>query len=135
MNVTSVGNSPWYTQSTYQPNKDGSEALRKQFLILAKNLHDGDLKAAKTTMEDLKALGPGKDAGSPMLQKLGKAIESGDVRAARGAFEMLLGKAAEAVEKNRATGLDASRQGAPEPLPGAAPRTGSDSGKGLDLYA
>lgn len=136
MNVAAVGNNPWYTQSIYQPSKDGSEALRKQFLTLAKNLHDGDLKAAKASMEELKGMGPHKDAGSPMLQALDKAIDSGDVKAARGAFEVLLGKAAEAVEKNRKPSQDAATTAAEVPVGATSTRPVSvDSGKGLDLYA
>ncbi len=136
MNVTSVANNPWYTESAYQPGKDGSEPLRKQFLTLAKNLHDGDLKAAKVTMQELIAAGPNKGAGSPLLQALGKAIDSGDVKSARGAFETLLGKAAEVVQKNRAAGQDPSAS-APGAASGKAiPRSDKrDSGKSLDLYA
>lgn len=136
MNVAPVGNNPWYTQSTYQPSKDGSEALRKQFLTLAKNLHDGDMKTAKASMEELKAMGPHKDAGSPMLQALDKAIESGDVKAARGAFEVLLGKAAEAVEKNRKPSQETAQAAAPASVGAPSVRpVAVDSGKGLDLYA
>lgn len=136
MNVTNVGSNPWYTQSTYQPNKDASDPLRKQFLNLAKNLHDGDMKAAKASMEELKKSNPNKDEGSPLLQALSKAIDSGDVKAARGAFETLLGKAAEAVQKNREAVPEAGtgERGVATTILVQRPAS-ADSGKALDLYA